>query len=387
MDKVRIGIIGVGNMGSAHAKNVFDGCINNLELTAICDIDDGKLTWAKDKFGDAVCLYKDYKDLINSGKVDAVLIAVPHYFHPEIAIYAFENGLNVLTEKPAGVYTKQVEEMNNAAKKTDKVFCIMYNQRTNPMFAKLRELVQEGRLGQLKRMVWIITNWYRAQAYFDSGTWRATWAGEGGGVLINQCPHNLDIWQWIFGMPTKVRGFCSYGKLHNIEVEDDVTAYAEYANGATAVFITTTGECPGTNRLEISGDKGKIIIEDDKMKFWELGTPEREFCFTTKNGFATPEVTYSEIKPEGVETSHNGILQNFTNAILFGEKLISPGEEGINGLTISNAIHLSDWTDDWVQLPIDKDLYYEKLKEKIASSQAKRAVVSEIIDLNGTYNN
>ena len=387
MDKVRIGIIGVGNMGSAHSKNVFDGCINNLELTAICDIDDGKLTWAKDKFGDAVCLYKDYKDLINSGKVDAVLIAVPHYFHPEIAIYAFENGLNVLTEKPAGVYTKQVEEMNNAAKKTDKVFCIMYNQRTNPMYAKLRELVQEGRLGQLKRMVWIITNWYRAQAYFDSGTWRATWAGEGGGVLINQCPHNLDIWQWIFGMPTKVRGFCSYGKLHNIEVEDDVTAYAEYANGATAVFITTTGECPGTNRLEISGDKGKIIIEDDKMKFWELGTPEREFCFTTKNGFATPEVTYSEIKPEGVETSHNGILQNFTNAILFGEKLISPGEEGINGLTISNAIHLSDWTDDWVQLPIDKDLYYEKLKEKIASSQAKRAVVSEIIDLNGTYNN
>ena len=385
MNKVRIGIVGIGNMGSAHAKSIFKGNIKDLELTAVCDIDESKLEWAKNNLGE-LSLFRDYKELILSKKIDAILIAVPHYMHSVIAIFAFENGLNVLTEKPAGVFTKQVEDMNEAAKKAGTVFGIMYNQRTNPIYKQARQMVQSGMIGEPKRFIWIITNWYRTQAYYDSGTWRATWSGEGGGVLINQCPHNLDLWQWIFGMPTKIRGFCSYGKYHNIEVEDDVTAYAEYENGATALFVTSTGECPGTNRLEITGDKGKIVIEDGKLKFWELGTPEREFCFTCKNGFDSPQVKYSEIIPNGVETAHNGILQNFTNAILFGEELIAPGEEGIKGLTISNAIHLSDWTNDIVQLPIDKELYLEKLKEKIANSKIKSETKSVITDIQGTYN-
>lgn len=370
MNKVRIGIVGIGNMGSAHAMSIFQGNIKDLELVAICDIDINKLDWAKENLGN-VHLFSDYKELILSKLIDAIIIATPHYLHPEVAIFAFENGLNVLTEKPVGVFTKRVEDMNAAALKAGTVFCIMYNQRTNPIYKEVRSMVAGGKLGELKRLIWIITNWYRTQAYYNSGTWRATWAGEGGGVLINQCPHNIDLWQWMFGMPTKVRGFCSYGKYHNIEVEDDVTAYAEYENGATSVFITSTGEFPGTNRLEISGDKGKIVIEDGKLKFWELSTAEREFCYSCKEGFSVPEMTYTEIIPEGEETAHNGILQNFTNAILHGEKLISPGEEGINGLTISNAIHLSDWTNDWVTLPIDKDLYVTKLKERISTSQKK----------------
>ena len=223
--------------------------------------------------------------------------------------------------------------MNEAARESGKVFCIMYNQRTNPQFQKIRELVQSGRLGQLKRCIWIITNWYRTQAYYDSGTWRGTWAGEGGGVLLNQCPHNLDLWQWMFGMPVRVRAKCQYGKWHNIEVEDEVTAYAEYANGATATFITTTGECPGTNRLEITGDRGKVVWEEGKLRFYELEVPERQLCFEAKDGFVMPDVKAQELEAEGVETGHNGILQNFTNAILYGEELLSPGYEGINGLT------------------------------------------------------
>lgn len=385
MEKVRIGIIGIGNMGSAHAKSLLEGNINNMELTAVCDIAEEKRSWAKENLKD-VPIFENYSDLIKSGLADAVLIATPHYIHPVIAVEAFESGLHVLTEKPAGVYTKQVEEMNEAAKKSGKVFGIMYNQRTNPTFAKMREMVQSGKLGELKRCVWIITNWYRTQAYYDSGTWRATWDGEGGGVLINQCPHNLDLWQWIFGMPTKIRATCHYGKWHDIEVEDDVTAYAEYANGATGVFITTTGEYPGTNRFEIAGDKGKLVWENGTLKFWELKVPERKVCAESKEGFTSIEYTETEIHPEGKETAHNGILQNFTNAILHGEELLAPGYEGINGLTISNAIHLSDWTHEDITLPLDKELYLKLLTERRKTSRHKEAKASEIADVKGTYN-
>jgi predicted dehydrogenase len=385
MNEVKLGIIGIGNMGSAHAKSILSGNIEGMRLAAVCDIDEGKRAWAEKNLPGVPC-YEHYEELLESGDVNAVLIATPHYLHPVIAVAAFAKGLHVLSEKPAGVYTKQVEEMNAAAKRSGKVFGIMYNQRTNPLFAKARELVQSGRLGELKRCVWIITNWYRTQAYYDSGTWRATWAGEGGGVLLNQCPHNLDLWQWIFGMPKKVRGFCSYGKYHDIEVEDDVTVYAEYENGATGVFITTTGEAPGTNRLEISGDRGKLLVEDGKIRFWELQEPERTFCKTCKEGFATPETLYTEITAQNEGKAHNGILQNFTNAILYGEALLAPGYEGINGLTISNAIYLSDWTDNWVDLPIDKELFYQKLQEHIAVSKTKDPVASQITDLQGTYN-
>ena len=384
MNSVKVGVVGLGNMGSAHVNSIFAGKIEGMELGATCDIAPNKQEWSKEHFPDIPC-FADYKDMIQNAGLDAVVIATPHYLHPVIAVYAFEHGLHVLTEKPAGVYTKQVEEMNEAAKRSGKVFCIMYNQRTNPLFAKARELVQNGTLGELKRSVWIITNWYRTQAYYDSGSWRATWAGEGGGVLTNQCPHNLDLWQWICGMPSKVVGFASYGKYHDIEVEDDVTAYVEYANGATGVFITTTGEFPGTNRLEISGDRGKMIVEDGKIKLWELEIPEREFCFSTNQGFSSPPCHYREITDENPGTAHNGILQNFTNAILHSETLLAPGEEGINGLTISNAVYLSSWLDAPVTLPIDKELYFEKLKEKIATSRAKEPMVSEISDLQGTY--
>ncbi len=386
MDKVKVAIVGIGNMGSAHATSISNGLIENMELTAICDIDEDKIKWAKEHLCDGIEYYTDYSEMLASDAFNAVIIATPHYEHPQMAIDAFNKGLHVVCEKPAGVYTKQVREMNEVAAKSGRVFSLMYNQRTNPLYAKLREMVQSGELGVPKRLVWIITNWYRTQSYYNSSSWRATWSGEGGGVLINQCPHNLDLWQWIFGMPKKVSGFVSIGKYHDIEVEDDVTAYAEYENGATAVFITTTGETPGTNRLEISGDKGKVVIENGKMIFHKLSVSEREFCYTCEKGFDTPETEIIEIETNEPETAHNGILQNFTNAVLNGEKLIAPGEEGIRGLTISNAIHLSGWTGEQVTLPIDEDLYYEKLQEKVKTSKVKEYKKSEISDLQGTYN-
>ncbi|WP_058302094.1 Gfo/Idh/MocA family protein [Gorillibacterium timonense] len=386
-EALRIGIIGIGNMGSSHASRLWDGEVKEARLAAVCDINPERLSWAESRFGAEVERFADADSLYTSGSIDAVVIATPHYSHPELAIQAFEHGLHVLVEKPAGVYTKQVRLMNEAAARSDKKFAIMYNQRTNPLYRKLKDLIKSGELGEIRRTNWIITNWYRSQSYYNSGGWRATWSGEGGGVLINQDPHQLDLWQWTTGlMPVRVRAFCGFGKWRDIEVEDEVTAYVEYANGATGLFVTTTGEAPGTNRFEIAGDRGKIVIENGRLTFWRLRVPESEFNRTYTGGFGEPECWTCEIPVSGTESGHLGILQNFTDAILHDAPLIAPGEEGIKGLSISNAIHLSAWTDNWAELPVDEEKYYELLQERIRESKFVKPEGSDrTLSVEGTH--
>ncbi|HIX92325.1 MAG TPA: Gfo/Idh/MocA family oxidoreductase [Firmicutes bacterium] len=386
MDKVRFGIVGFGNMGTGHCKYLNAGEIEGATLAAICDIKPAKLEMAKEAYPD-VALFDNHMDMFKSGKIDAVIIATPHYFHPTIGIDAFNCGINVISEKPAGVYTKQVEELIAVAKKSGLAYGMMFNQRTNPMYQKMREMVQGGELGSLYRCVWIITDWFRTQSYYDSGDWRATWDGEGGGVLLNQCPHQLDLWQWIFGMPTRIHAFCHEGKYHNIEVEDDVTAYAEYANGATGVFITTTGEAPGTNRFEITGTLGKLVAEGNTLKFTKNEVDAAEFSRTSEQGFAKPKTEYIEYKFENGGPQHKGITQNFTDHLIKGTPLLASGYEGINGLSISNAMMLSSWKNDWVNLPNDGEEFWAELQKKIASvkNREKKVVEEKIADLSDTY--
>lgn len=386
MQQVRIGIVGLGNMGTSHAKHIIEGKVPGLTLGAVCDISADRREWASQALP-GVPAFEQTKDMFESGTIDAVLVATPHDDHPKLAIEGFQYGLHVLIEKPAGVYSKQVLEMNAAAQKSDKVFCIMYNQRTNPVYRKVRELVQSGELGALKRVVWIITDWYRPQAYHDSGAWRSTWAGEGGGTLINQNPHNLDLLQWIAGMPARIRSFVGYGKYYDIEVEDDVTAYLEYENGASGVYITSTGEAPGTNRLELSGDMGKIVVENNKIQFFRNRVSEREFNKTNEEPFGRPETWSCEIPVAGGGgEQHIGIMKNFTNAILHGEPLLAPGEEGINGLLISNSIHYSSWTDQVVELEkFDHDHFHQLLQEKIKNSNVKKNVTQRVVDVSGSH--
>jgi predicted dehydrogenase len=385
MNKVRIGIIGIGNMGSSHGKYLINNEVPGAVLTAVCDLNPERLKWAKENLGENINLFDNPEALMSSGEVDAVLIATPHYDHPTLAIEGFKHGLHVLIEKPAGVYTKQVKEMNEAALKSDKVFGIMYNQRTNPLYQKLKDLIQSGELGEIKRTIWIITNWYRSQSYYNSGGWRATWAGEGGGVLLNQDPHQLDLWQWTCGMPKRVRAFCSFGKYHDIEVEDDVTAYVEYENGATGLFVTCTGEAPGTNRFEVSGTNGKIVIEDDTLTFWRLRESERKFNAEYTGGFGEPECWKCEVPIKGATSGHPGITRNFVDAILKGTKLLAPGVEGINGLQLSNAMHLSAWTDSWADIPVNEDLFYELLQDRVKSSNYKKNTNAKTLSVNGTF--
>jgi len=384
MNKLRMGIIGIGNIGSTHLKNITEGHCPDIEVTAVADINPARLQYTKE-ISDSIVCFDTAEAMLDSGLIDAAIVAVPHYDHPKFAMECFSRGLHVMVEKPAGVYTKQVREMNAAAEKAGLVFGMMFNQRTDHIYRKMKELVQSGELGQIKRTSWIVTNWYRPQAYYDSGAWRATWSGEGGGVLLNQCPHNLDLWQWICGMPSKIHAFCHYGKWRDIEVEDDVSAYVEYPNGATGTFVTTTADAPGTNRFEITLEKGKLISENDKLFLWKLEQSEPEFSATNTIPFGQPKFEFSEVETDGESTQHAGVLNAFAGAVLRGEPLIAGGEEGINGLTISNAIHLSSWTNSTVDLPFDEDLFYTELMKRVSISRRKDDTNAVFADTSGTY--
>lgn len=384
MKKVRLGIIGIGTQGSAYAGFILEGRVKNMEIGAICDIDPEKKAIAEEKYPD-VPFYNNYIEMLESGDVDAVVTTVPHYLHPEMGIEALKRDIHVLGEKPAGVYTKQVKELNEfAATKPELTFAIMFNQRTNELYQKVKEIVDNGEIGNIRRTNWIITTWWRPQGYYDQSAWRATWEGEGGGVLVNQAPHQLDLLQWIAGMPEKVYSNVKYGYQRDIAVEDEVTTILDYGNGATGVFITCTHDAIGTDRFEILGDNGKIVVDDSKkVTIKRLRKPESEMS-KTMSMMEVAKLVMGGNADELYETEvlefesvwggqHTAVLENFAANILDGEPLIAPGSDGINGVALANAIHLSSWLGKEVELPIDEDVYFAELNKKIEEEKAKSA--------------
>lgn len=389
MEKIRYGVVGLGNQGTFYSVKLIDGGQTpDSVLTAVCDTNPEKLAAIKEKLVNSTPEYfDDYKKMLDSGLCDAVLVETPHYDHPEIVIECLKRGINVICDKPAGVYAKQVKEMNAVAEKCDAKFAMMFNQRTNCVYRKMREMIANGDIGELQRVTWIITDWYRTQIYYDGGDWRATWAGEGGGVLINQCPHQLDLVSWVIGeQPKYVNGFCQYGRWHDIEVEDEVTAYFEYANGATGMFITTTGEAPGTNRFEVSGTKGKLICENNVLTFHKNETDSQVWCKTSDHGFRKPQCEVTEVETDGENFQHAGIINNFSAALLGKEEMFVDGREGIRGVELMNAIELSGWKNGArVQLPVDEDEYLAELNKRRATSRHKATVASKVTDTTGTF--
>jgi predicted dehydrogenase len=376
MMTVRLGIIGIGQQGGAYAGFISEGKVKNMVIGAICDIDPEKKKMCAEKYP-AVPFYDNYIDMLESGKVDAVVTTVPHYLHPEMGIEALKRDIHALVEKPAGVYTKQVKELNEfAATKPELTFGIFFNQRTNPLYQKLKELIDNDEIGKIRRTNWIITTWWRPQGYYDQSAWRATWEGEGGGVLVNQAPHQIDLLQWICGMPKKVYSNVKYGYQRNIAVEDEVTTMLDYGNGATGVFITATHDVLGTDRLEILGDKGKIVVDDSKkITIKRLKTPEPQMSATMSmqdvmkifmGGDLSDVYSEEVLEFESVwGAQHIAVLDNFAANIVEGTPLIAPGSDGIYGVALANAIHLSSWLGKEVELPIDEELYFAELTKKI----------------------
>ena len=386
---VRYGVIGLGNMGSGHIANFMkEGNIPFGEVVAIADRKQEKIDRIKNLYPNHTFeCYLEGSELIEHGNVEAVIIAVPHYQHPELTILALKKNINVICEKPAGVYTKQVKEMIEVSKNSHALFTMMFNQRTNCVYRKMREIVTGGEIGEVKRVNWIITDWYRSQSYFDSGDWRATWEGEGGGVLFNQSPHQLDLLAWVVGMmPKRLQAFCHFGKWHNIEVEDDVTCYLEYENGATGVFVTSTADAPGTNRFEVLGTGGKIVCENDKLKLYKNEIDERKFNQEYKGGFGSPKFEEIEVETDGENLQHTGICRNFTNAILGIEPLFVDGKEGLNSVELMDAMLMSTWLNKMIELPIDDEKYHELLLKQIKNSKIRKKVEEKILDTKDTYN-
>ena len=373
MDKVRIGIIGMGNMGRFHANDLLDGKVPRGELAAVGSTSPHKLEEYKEK---GVQIFGSGEEMIASGAIDALLIATPHYQHTSLGVAALEAGLHIMVEKPISAHKADAERLiAAAAARPDQVFGAMFQLRVEPRYQKIRELVQGGELGDLVRVLWIMTDWFRSEAYFQSGGWRATWKGEGGGVLLNQCLHQLDAMQWITGMPSQVRSHVGIGKWHDIEVEDDVTCYMKFANGASGAFITSSGETPGSNRFEIAGTKGRLILENDTLTLTRNEVPSDEWCKTSKIGFQKPETTVEEIPIPGADAAHATLMTNFVNAILDGEALIAPGEEGLGSVELANVMVYSGLLNESVDLPMDGEAWEAKLNELIANSTHEKKVV------------
>ncbi len=367
MKKVRLGIIGIGGMGGNHARYIQAGDVPRCDLTAVCDIVPKYL----DRF-DGVEKFDDSRKLIRSGCVDAVLIATPHYGHTTIGIDALNQGLHVLVEKPISVHKADCERLIAAHKGKRQVFAAMFNMRTNPVYRKAKQLLENNEIGELVRVNFIITSWFRTEFYYASGGWRATWRGEGGGVLLNQCPHQLDLLQWLCGMPSKVQSTIRLGARHNIEVEDEVTAMMEYPNGASGVFVTSTGEAPGTNRLEICGERGKLLIEDGTLRFTRNEIPATEFSRTTNQKFARPavwDITFPGVSNGG---GHKDITLNFVNAIIDREPLLAPARDGIHSVELGNAMLLAGLTGKPVDMPLNSAVFERRLKQLIRTSKFEK---------------
>jgi predicted dehydrogenase len=383
MNIVRLGILGVGHMGAAHAQNVLDGKVRRVELAAVCSRSEARLA----PFAGKTRTFTQAYELIGSENVDAVLIATPHPSHPSLGISALHAGRHALVEKPLATHKADAERLVAAHTNPKLVFAVMFNQRTDPFYRKVREMVRGGELGEVRRVNWIITNWFRSEAYYASGGWRATWAGEGGGVLLNQAVHNLDLLQWMFGRPARVRAFCHLGRYHHIEVEDDVTAYLEYPNGATAVFVTSTGEAPGANRLEIAGDRGRLVLENETLTFLRNEVPTPEFSRTSQKPFDAPTTTEIRLPVSGRGGQHVEILQNFVDAILDGAPLIAPAAEGIHSVELANAMLYSSLTKQTVDLPLDGAAYELTLKGLMGRSRFVKPEVRQptVVDFGKSF--
>jgi len=378
MKQVRFGIIGMGIQGSLYASILTgrqhpgrgllprpEGCV----LTA--------LSSRADKGPEAAALgvryFADWRELVDSGECDAVILTVPHFAHHEIAVYALERGIHVLCEKPAGVRASDAAKMLEAREKFGARLGMFLQQRTIPLFRQLRQIIASGELGQLRRSNWIINTYWRPDSYYASAAWRGTWKGEGGGILVNQLPHYLDLWLYLCGMPERVYAVNRQGAFRHISVENDVTVLAEYPGGATGVFVACTHDPMGTDRLELDFEGGKIVVEDSARAVvhrFRLTEPEwNETVTADEMERLVRSADHHDTREldEGLAygVSHARILENFARHIRLDEPLIATGEDGLRQVELANAIALSGWLGRTVSVPCDRARFDAELQKRM----------------------
>jgi len=365
MKSIRYGIVGVGGMGSGHANTIQR--IEEASLGAVCDIIPDVANSVGEQFEVPFCT--DYRELIDRDDIDCVIVATPHYHHPEIAIYAMERGKPVISEKPISVTVSGADAMVAAAERTGTPFSVMHQSRSEPIWRVAGDIVRSGRLGEIYRTLLIFAD-FRSQAYYDSGGWRATWIGEGGGVTINQSPHSLDRFTWLGGLPSKVTAYTAT-RNHNIEVEDVASAMLEYPNGAVGYVYCSTTEAPGTDIMEFAGEKGKLQVVGKTIRFWELPQGVKAFSDSSTEMWTRPEVVEVDLEIPECESGHIAILRNMARHLLYGEELIAPGVEGIKTVEMIDAMILSGKTGKPVDVPVDRALYDAFIEDMKRQSKPK----------------
>ncbi len=363
---IRYGVVGIGGMGANHAKKLQENKIENAILTAVADSN----VEYKNKYKN-IPFFENIDNFFDNKIIDAAIIATPHKSHIDLAKKALENNINVIIEKPLAITSKKCREFINISQNYKAYFTVMLNQRTNPVYVKIKELIDGNELGKVHRFQWTITNWFRTNYYYKTSNWRAKWKSEGGGVLINQSIHQLDLCQWLFGMPDSVYTDLGLGRFHSIEVEDEVTSIFKYSNGLKGVFITTTGEAPGVNRLEIASDKGLITIQDNNVT-WEKIDSSTDFIKNSKTLFDMPKsekINFNFKVDLDQHVEHQRLIQNFTNFLLGKENLYVNGKDGLDSVELINAMVLSGLEEKKINLPLDENRYEQKLEEMISKSK------------------
>jgi predicted dehydrogenase len=363
-----MGIIGLGAMGKSHAE--IAATTEEMCLKAVCDSDPSVAKSIAEKTGARA--FRNAADLIGSCMVDAVIVAVPHPFHARLAISALEAGLGVLCEKPMAVTVMEADRMLEAAQRTKAPLSIMFQHRSNGIFQTAKRIIDEGRLGTLYRTC-LISTCFRSQAYYDSASWRATWAGEGGGVTINQAPHDLDMFTWLGGLPGLVRAR-SATRRHDIECEDEVSAILEYPSGAEGYLHFSTNEVPGQNLMEFRGETGRLIIEGGKIRLETSRQGIQEFNDQTRDMWGCPAFAPEDVDPDPTPSSHARIITNFVRHMLKGEPLLMPPEEGLRSMEMINALILGGRTGEPVSIPVDRTRYERFMEELRRGSKPKSRV-------------
>jgi predicted dehydrogenase len=380
---MKFGIIGMGNIGRVHADNILNGAVEGAELTALANQPIESLAPFQEQ---GIACFADANELIDSGRCEAVIIALPTALHAPIGIRALRAGLHIIMEKPLALHKAEAQRLLAARQSDDQLIALMMNQRTHPVYARIKQWIDEGRVGPLQRISWTMTNWFRPEIYYQSSSWRATWKGEGGGVLMNQCPHNLDILQWLVGMPIELTASCAFGKYHDIEVEDEVFTTFRFKNGARGQFAASTGEAPGVNRLELVGNLGTVISDGTSATLYSASQPVSAFSRSTLEMFGMPEISETHFKPAETINQHAAILTNFVRTSRGHETLIAPAAEGMNSLELAGAMIYSAWLQQPVSLPLDADAYEKVLQEKISLSIPREVVTTAAaVDMSKSY--
>lgn len=374
-DTIRVALVGVGAMGSKYAKMIVSGQVKNMLLTGLVARKMEAKTWAATLVnGDGTCpkVYNSADEMFaHAGDFDTVLIVTPHKTHEEIAIRAFELGKHVLCDKPAGATIGQAQRMTFAAKKYNRIYALIFHQRAYAKYRYIKQMLSCGQLGELKRALVVNSRYFRTAHYHNSGSWRSSWKGEGGGALINQGAHILDMWHWLLGMPQKLYAQIPFGKYNDFDVDDEAAISMQYKDGMTGMFILTTGEAVPQERFEIVGTKGRILLEEDTLHIYRYSKDSQEYIATEKvNSGDNMNIVEEVISFEKGKEPYVEVLENFAEAVLTenASMLIAPGEDGVYQLMLTNGAYYSAWKDMPVELPLDTR-EYEKVFQEMCETE------------------